>query len=117
MNADAHPVFSMTEKIKKVARTGKTARFTAAEIEILLRDEIYLAITRLEAEVMREACDRDADNDNSSAAFGCGNAQTQEHGASAGLSVGTEDAMSRGARRRLSEAMSEVKLLKKRSAL
>lgn len=109
MSAQAHPVFSMTEKIKKSARTGKTARFTAAEIEILLRDEIYLAITRLEAEEMRKSCDQDADNDNSSAASGSGNVPTQGRGAFAGASADEMDAMSRGARLRLCEAMSEIK--------
>ena len=108
-----HPVLSVTEKIKKSARTGKPTRFTAAEIEILLRDEIYLAITRLEAEVMRYGCAHDADNDNNLGGFGSGNGQIPAPGASAGLNADVTDVMSRGARLRLSEAMSEVRSLKK----
>ena len=111
--APPHPVFSMTGKIKKAAQTGKPVRFTTAEVEILLRDEIYLAITRLEAEVMRNECARDPDNDNSLGIIGSGNAPTAAPGASAGSSAGATDVMSLGARQRLSEAMSEVALRKK----
>lgn len=108
-----HPVFSMTVKIKKAAHSGKSIKLTVAEVEILMRDEIYLAITRLEAEEMRKACASDADNDNSSVASGYGSATTPELGASVGLSEDETDAMSRGARLRLSEAISEVRRLKK----
>ena len=104
-----HPVYSVTEKIKKAARTGKPIRFTPSEIEILLRDEIYLGITRLEAEVMRNECARDGDNDNSLGIIGSGSAPTAGLGASAGSNAAEMDAMSRGARLRLSEAISELK--------
>ena len=99
----------MTGKIKRAARTGKTARFTAAEIEILLRDEIYLAITRLEAEEMRKACAGDGDNDNNLGIIGSGSAPTAGPGASAGSNAAEMDAKSRGARLRLSEAIAELK--------
>lgn len=80
------------------------------EIAILLRPEIYDAISRLEAEAMRNVCALEADNDNTRlAAFGYGSAPTREPGASVGSSVGATDAMSRGARLRLSVAMSEVR--------
>lgn len=109
----SHPAFSITDKIKKAAQTGRPPKFTIPEVQILLRDEIYSAIARLEAEEMRKACEFDADNDNSWAATGFGNEQTQALGASAGSSAGAGDVMSLGARRRLSVAMSEVRHLKK----
>ena len=111
----SHPAFSITDKIKKAAQTGRPPKFTIPEVQILLRDEIYSAIARLEAEEMRKACEFDADNDNSSAFTGSGNEQTPALGASAGLSVGATEVMALGARQRLSVAMSEVKLHKKPS--
>lgn len=104
-----HPVHSVTEKIKKAARTGKSIRFTIAEVEVLLRDEIYQPIARLEAEEMRKACAREGDNDNSLGIIGSGSGPTAGPGASAGSNAAEMEAMSRGARLRLSEAISELK--------
>lgn len=108
-----HPVHSVTEKIKKAARTGKSIRFTITEVEVLLREEIYQPIARLEAEEMRKACAREGENDNSLGIIGSGSARTPAPGASAGLSADAMDVMSLGARQRLSEAMLELTHLKK----
>lgn len=98
------------KKFRSAVRTGRKLHLNTEEIAILLRPEIYETISRLEADEMRKACALSADNDNISwAASGYGSGPTPEPGASAGSSVAATDAMSRGARQRLSEAMLEVR--------
>lgn len=105
-----HPVFSLLKKLRSSVRTGRKLHLSTEEIAILLRPEIYEAISRLEAEEMRIACALSAENDNTSwAAFGSGSALTPEPGASAGSNGVDKGAIQRGARLRLSEAMLEVR--------
>jgi hypothetical protein len=98
------------KKLRSSVRTSRKLHLDREEIAILLRPEIYEAISRLEAEEMRRSCALNADNDNTSwAVSGYGSAPTPEPGASAGSSAAASEAMSRGARLRLSEAMSELR--------
>lgn len=78
-------------------------------------DAIYRAICALEAEEIRRTCADAAINDNSAGTIGCGSDRTMASGASAGSNIIPLDAASRGARLRLSEAMSELQLHKKQS--
>src|SRR6266542_4720771 len=95
--AMARPALTLLKKMRSSVRTGRKLHLTTEEIAILLRPEIYEAISRLEAEEMRRACALNAENDNTGwAASGSGNAPTPELGASAGLSVVDKDAIQRG---------------------
>jgi hypothetical protein len=110
MESRTQPVVALIRKLRSSVRTGRKLHLDTEEIAVLLRPEIYELISRLEAEEMRKACALNADNDNTSwAASGCGSDPTPERGASAGLSATATGATSRGARLRLSEAMSEVR--------
>jgi hypothetical protein len=103
-------VFTLLKKLRSSVRTGRKLHLDGEEIAILLRPEIYEAISRLEAEEMRRTCALNADNDNTSwGASGCGSVSTPGPGAFAGSSAVAADAIQRGARLRLSEAMSEVR--------
>ena len=82
---------------------------------MLMSVNIYGAICALEAEEIRQACAVAATNDNSVGIIGSGNDRTTAHGAYAGLDVETTEVVSRGARLRLSEAMSELQLRKRQS--
>jgi hypothetical protein len=99
---------SLARKLRSSVRTGRRLHLDAPEIAVLLMDEIYSVICRLEAEEMRIACAREADNDNRLGIIGSGSDPTAAPGASAGSSAAERDAMSRGARLRLSEALSEL---------
>ena len=100
---------SLAKKLRSSIRTGRRLHLQSPEIAVLLRDEIYSVICRLEAEEMRNTCARDADNDNSLGIIGSGSGPIPGPGASAGSSAAETDAMQRGARLRLSEAMLELK--------
>lgn len=113
--AQSQPVFSLLKKLRSSVRTGRKLHLSVEEIAILLRPEIYEAISRLEAEEMRKACALDADNDNNLGIIGSGSGQTTGPGASAGSNVAELEVVSRGARLRLSEAKSELLLRRKQS--
>lgn len=108
--SSAQPVFTLLKKLRSSVRTGRKLHLDREEIAILLRPEIYDAISRLEAEEMRRVCALDADNDNSLGIIGSGSDLAPKRGQSAGLKTDLE-ALSRGARAR---ALSEVKLTTRR---
>jgi hypothetical protein len=106
----AEPILSLLKKLRSSARTNRRLHLDPEERQILLQDEFYQLLCQREAKAMRYVCARDADNDNISlAASGYGSEPTPAPGASAGSSVATMDALRRGARLRLSEAMLEVR--------
>jgi hypothetical protein len=108
------PVLSLLKKLRSSVRTGRKLHLDREEIAILLRPEIYEAISRFEAEEMRRVCALDADNDNTSwADSGYGSGPTPERGASAGSNAVDTVDLSRGARLRLSEAILEVRRRRK----
>jgi hypothetical protein len=102
------PVVSLAKKLRRAINNGTKLHLECEEVAVLLHDEIFPAISRLEAEEMKKKCARDADNDNSLGIIGSGSVPTAGPGASAGSNAAERDAMSRGARLRLSEALSEL---------
>jgi hypothetical protein len=106
---EAAPIVSFAKKLRRSINNGTKLHLDCEEVAVLLHDEIYPAISRLEAEEIKKRCAREADNDNRLGIIGCGSDPTVAPGASAGSSAGEMDAMSRGARLRLFEAMSELK--------
>lgn len=109
-----HPVFPLVEKLRSAVRTGRKLHLSLEEVRVLLRDEIYQPIARLEAEEMRKACDALHTNDNNSETSGSGSALTPAPGVFAGSNVVPMDAASRGARQLLQE---EAELMRRRKKL
>jgi hypothetical protein len=109
------PVSTLLKKLRSSVRTSRKLHLNIEEIAILLRPDIYEAISRLEADEMRKVCALDAENDNSLGIIGSGSGLTMGLGVSAGLSAAEMEAVSRGARLRLSEAKSELLLRRKQS--
>lgn len=110
---EAAPIVSLAKKLRRSINNGTKLHLECDEVSVLLNDEIFLAISRLEVEEMKKKCARDADNDNRLGIIGSGSEPTAARGASAGSNAAEKDAMSRGARLRLSEALSELNRPKK----
>lgn len=99
----AHPVFGLVDRLRSAIRTGRRLRLEPEQAEILMNDEIYLAISRLEAREMRRLARAETSSDTRSATSGCGSAAGSSLGRSAGSSAIPLDAVSRGASRLLRE--------------
>jgi hypothetical protein len=102
------PIVSLARKLRRAINNSTKLHLECEEVAVLLHDEIFPAISRLEAEEMKKKCARAADNDNRLGIIGSGSDRTAARGASAGSNAAERDAMSRGARLRLSEALSEL---------
>ena len=87
-------------------------RLNPNQVAVLMQEQIYAAISALEAEEIRRACRAATVNDNdiSLGTSGCGN-ETAELGTSAGSNVIPLDAASRGASLLLRE---EAALMRRR---
>lgn len=109
------PILSLLKKLRTSARTNRRLHLDPEEREVLLEDKIYQLLCQREAKTMRKACAFNADNDNSSEIIGSGSGQTMGLGAFAGSTAAQTEAVSRGARLRLSEAKLELQLRKKQS--
>jgi hypothetical protein len=103
------PILSLTKKLRRSINNGTKLHLEFEEATVLLHDEVFPAISRLEAEEMKKKCAVAPDNDNSLGIIGSGSAPTTGRGVSAGSSAAEMDAVSRGVRLRLSEAISELK--------
>lgn len=103
------------KRVRSAAGTGRKLHLDPEHVALLLSEEVYRVICELEAMEMRRACAATVINDNNADTSGCGNATTTASGASAGSNVVPLDAASRGARSRLTEAMSEIQLRRKQS--
>ena len=110
---NAHRATELANKLRSAARTGRKLHLDFEHVAVLMSAPIYQAISTLEAEEIRKTCAVAQTNDNNVGSSGCGSAPTTESGASAGSNIVPLDAASRGARSRLSEAMSELQLRKK----
>ena len=113
--SNTHPVIELAKRLRRAARNGSRLHLEPCQVAILMGDNIYGAICALEAEEIRQACADAATNDNSVGIIGSGNAQITAPGASVGSDAATMELVSRGARSRLSEAMSELQLRKRQS--
>jgi hypothetical protein len=107
------PVLSLAKKLRRSINNRTKLHLEFEEVTVLLHDEVFPAISRLEAEEMKKKCAVAPDNDNRLGIIGCGSDPTAARGASAGSNAAEKDAMSRGARLRLCEALSELNRPKK----
>jgi hypothetical protein len=113
--SNTHPIIELAKRLRRAARNGSRLHLEPCQVAILMGENIYGAICALEAEEFRRACAAAATNDNSVGIIGFGSDPTMASGASAGSDAINVDAVSRGARLRLTEAMSELQLHKKQS--
>ena len=105
----------LAQRLRRAARTGRRLHLHPSHVAILMNVEIYGAIAALEAQEIRRPCAETVSNDNNVGTIGFGNAQTPGRGSSLGLNAAEVDVVSQGARRRLTEARSELQLRKKQS--
>lgn len=101
----------LAHKLRSAAKTGRRLHLDPAQVGVLLHEEIYSVICRLEADAMRKQCALATANDNILGPIISGNAPELERGTSAGSNPHLTDALSRGARAR---ALSEAKMVSRR---
>jgi hypothetical protein len=93
----AHPVFGLVDRLRSALRTGKRLRLEPEQAKVLMSEEIYIAISRLEAQEMRRLCEGQTSSDNRSVTSGSGSGPSSTPGRSAGSNEIPVDAVSRGA--------------------
>lgn len=111
----SHPAIELANRLRSAVKTGRRLHLDPCHVAVLMGTPIYEVISAFEAQEIRKSCADAATNDNRLGPFGSGNAQTMEHGASAGSNIVPLEAASRGARSRLSEAVLELHLRNKQS--
>lgn len=111
----SHPIHGLMKRLRRAASNGSKLHLDADHVQLLLSDDVYRLLSNLEATEMRKACATASVNDNSWGIIGSGSDRTTVAGASAGLSSGPMEDLSRGARLQLAEAMSELRRPKKPS--
>ncbi len=94
-----HPVFELTRKLRRALKSGQRLHLDPAEVRVLLDEDIFGAISRLEAEELRKSCQPVA-SVISSADTGSTSDPTPASGASAGSSPVPVAALSRVERAR-----------------
>lgn len=109
MNAE---VAVLAHKLRSAAKTGRRLHLDPGQVAVLLHEDIYSVISRLEADAMRKQCALATANDNKFGPIISGNAPELEPGTSAGSNAHVTDELSRGARQR---ALAEVKLATRRA--
>ena len=107
----SHPVLDLADRLRSAVRTGRKLHLHPEHVRVLMSEDIYRAISALEAEEIRKACAVASTNDNSSETSGSGSAPTSAHGQYAGSNVIPMDAASRGASLLLRE---EAALMRRR---
>jgi hypothetical protein len=100
-------ILSLVKKLRSSIRTQRNLHLKPEEIAVLLHDDIFNALSRLEADALREECALAIANDNKLGLITSGSAPKPAPGTSAGSKPELTDALARGARAR---ALSEVKL-------
>jgi hypothetical protein len=89
-----NPVFGLVDRIGSAGRTGRRLHLEPEHVKVLMEEDVYLALSRLEAREMQRLS---ATSASSSANSGCGNAPSASPGTSAGSNAIPPDAVSRGA--------------------
>ena len=113
----SHPIFGLMKRVRSAAGTGRKLHLDPEHVQVLLSEEVYRVICNLEAMEMRKACAAVVTNDNSVESSGSGSDPTTASGASAGSNIVPLNAASRGARSRLTAAVSELQLQQRQSTL
>ncbi len=92
----AHPVLGLVDRLRSAVRTGRRLHLDPEHAQVLMGEEIYLALSKLEALEMRRLCGGKV-NDRGLATSGSGNAPSSSRGQFAGSNAIPLDVVSRGA--------------------
>jgi hypothetical protein len=109
------PIFGLLDRLRSALRAGRRARLEPEHVRVLMDEEVYLAISRLEAREMRRLLETADAIDSKSGGSGSGSDRSTSPGISAGLSQTSADALSRGASRLLREEVALTARRKRRS--
>jgi len=110
-----HPVFGLVDRLRSAVRTGRRLHLEPEHVNVLMSDEIYLALSRLEARQMRSMSVPEPESASSSVTSGSGKGRASSRGTSAGLNGVPMDAASRGASQLLRKEVALTLRRKKRS--
>lgn len=110
-----HPVFGLVDRLRSAIRTGRRLHLDPEQAKVLMEDDVYLALSRLEAREMRRLSTPESSSASGSAISGSGSDQRSSPGISAGSSVISPDAASRGASQLLREEVALTLRRKRRS--
>lgn len=110
----ANPVFALVDRLRSAIRTGRRLHLEPEQAEVLMSEEIYLALSRLEAREMRRLS-AGASKGSRSVNSGSGSVPSSLLGTSAGSKAIPLDEVSRGASRLLREEVALTLRRKKRS--
>ena len=109
------PVFVLVDRLRSAARTGRRLHLDPEHVNVLMDEEIYLVLSKLEARAMRSLSGPAASNGSSSVSSGSGSARSSLPGTSAGSSGIPLDAASRGASQLLRREVALTTRRKKQS--
>lgn len=109
-----HPVFGLVDRLRSAVRTGRRLHLDPEHVNVLMSDDIYLALSRLEARQMR-SLSSEAVIGSSSVTSGFGSGRSSSRGTSAGSSAAPTDAASRGANQLLRKEVALTLRRRKRS--
>lgn len=110
-----HPVFGLVDRLRSAIRTGRRLHLDPEHAKVLMDEEVYLALSRLEALEMRRLVASARSSDNELANSGSGSAPSSTPGTFAGSRAIPLDAVSRGASQLLRAEAALTRRRKKRS--
>lgn len=104
----ANPIFELTRKLRRALKSGGRLHLDPAEVLVLLDEDIFEAISRLEAEELRKSCVPVIAAGTSSAVSGSTKGRTPDIGLSAGSTPEVEAALAPAARQRVLTAVNRI---------
>lgn len=113
--AKENAVFGLVDRLRSAVRTGRRLHLDQEHAKVLMEDDVYLALSRLEAREMRRLVAPESGSDSNSASSGSGSDRSSSLGTSAGSSAMPPDAASRGASQLLRKEVALTLRRKKRS--
>ena len=108
-----NPVFGLIDRIRSAGRTGRRLHLDPAHVNVLMEEDVYLVLTRLEAREMQKLSGRG--NDSSSVTSGFGSVPNASPRMSVGSNAIPPDAASRGASQFLRAEVARTLRRKKQS--
>jgi hypothetical protein len=111
----SNPVFGLVDRIRSAGRTGRRLHLDPEHVKVLMEEDVYLALSRLEAREMQRLSDPEQNSGNSLATSGFGSDRSASPGTSAGLSAIPRDVVSRGASQLLRAEVARTLRRKKQS--
>lgn len=110
-----HPIFGLVDRLRSAVRTGRRLHLDPEHAQVLMDDQVYLALSRLEAREMRRLLEAAAGAATSLVNSGSGKDPVSSPGTSAGSSAICTDAVSRGASQLLRQEVDLTLRRKRRS--